>query len=220
MMRTLIDSLASQQLRTTDARRAPCAGAGGADARAAADASVGACSARSCARSSSTPPTRRASSGRPKRCGALGERVAARGRRGRAGCCGELGLSDAEIRLARIDPGYATASTAARADAFLLPDSLQFAEYNARDPGRRRLQPAARRALRRRAADGSASASASTCASTADRRACSTRCSPATASGAARAIPPRIAIVDWREVPTWSEFELLRDAFTAPACRR
>ena len=27
--------------------------------------------------------------------------------------------------------------------------------------------------------------------------------------------PPQIAIVDWREVPTWSEFELLRDAFEA-----
>ena len=23
-----------------------------------------------------------------------------------------------------------------------------------------------------------------------------------------------IAIVDWREVPTWTEFEILRDAFT------
>ena len=29
------------------------------------------------------------------------------------------------------------------------------------------------------------------------------------------ASPPRIAIVDWREVPTFSEFELLRDAFIA-----
>ena len=29
------------------------------------------------------------------------------------------------------------------------------------------------------------------------------------------ASPPRIAIVDWREVPTYSEFEILRDAFTA-----
>ena len=27
--------------------------------------------------------------------------------------------------------------------------------------------------------------------------------------------PPTIAIVDWREVPTWTEFEILRDAFTA-----
>jgi len=40
----------------------------------------------------------------------------------------DLGLTEAEIRLARIDPGYQTASTAARADAFIQPDSLQFAE--------------------------------------------------------------------------------------------
>ena len=29
-----------------------------------------------------------------------------------------------------------------------------------------------------------------------------------------RAQPPTIAIVDWREVPTWTEFEILRDAFS------
>jgi hypothetical protein len=29
------------------------------------------------------------------------------------------------------------------------------------------------------------------------------------------AAPPTIAIVDWREVPTWTEFEILCDAFTA-----
>jgi uncharacterized circularly permuted ATP-grasp superfamily protein len=29
------------------------------------------------------------------------------------------------------------------------------------------------------------------------------------------ALPPTIAIVDWREVPTWTEFEILRDAFVA-----
>ena len=41
------------------------------------------------------------------------------------------------------------------------------------------------------------------------------RCSPAIGSGAARATPPTIAIVDWRDVPTWTEFEILRDAFIA-----
>jgi hypothetical protein len=46
----------------------------------------------------------------------------------------QLALSDEEIRLARIDPGYETTSTAARADAFVLPDSLQFAEYNGESP--------------------------------------------------------------------------------------
>jgi uncharacterized circularly permuted ATP-grasp superfamily protein len=33
------------------------------------------------------------------------------------------------------------------------------------------------------------------------------------------ASPPLVAIVDWREVPTFSEFELLRDAFTALGVR-
>ena len=45
-----------------------------------------------------------------------------------------LGLSEDEIRLTQIDPGYDVASTSARADAFILPDSLRFAEYNAESP--------------------------------------------------------------------------------------
>src|SRR4051794_35546174 len=63
----------------------------------------------------------------------LGERVAAAAL-DQPPVLAELGLSEAETRLARIDPGYRIASTAARADAFLLPDSLQFAEYNAESP--------------------------------------------------------------------------------------
>ena len=43
-------------------------------------------------------------------------------------------LSPEEERLARINPRYATSSTASRLDAFLLPNSLQFAEYNAESP--------------------------------------------------------------------------------------
>jgi len=46
----------------------------------------------------------------------------------------ELGMTDPEIALAAIDPGYGTASTSSRLDAFLLPDSLHFAEYNAESP--------------------------------------------------------------------------------------
>src|SRR4051812_9687893 len=63
----------------------------------------------------------------------LGERVAAEAI-GSPQMLADLALSDAEIQLARIDPGYGTTSTAARADAFILPDSLQFAEYNAESP--------------------------------------------------------------------------------------
>src|SRR5262249_61272355 len=64
---------------------------------------------------------------------ALGERVV-RVALERPEMLTDLALSDDEIRLARIDPGYTTASTAARADAFILPESLQFAEYNAESP--------------------------------------------------------------------------------------
>src|SRR6185295_4099514 len=58
----------------------------------------------------------------------LGERVAAEAI-GTPQMLADLALSEDEIRLARIEPGYGTTSTAARADAFILPDSLQFAEY-------------------------------------------------------------------------------------------
>ena len=65
---------------------------------AAADASASGCSARSCGRSSSTPPTRRASGRRPRRCG--GSASAWRSvRRSIAGHArGSSALSDAEIR--------------------------------------------------------------------------------------------------------------------------
>ena len=45
-----------------------------------------------------------------------------------------LGVTGEEQRLIAIDPGYRTASTASRLDAFLLPGSLHFAEYNAESP--------------------------------------------------------------------------------------
>jgi len=143
----------------------------------------------------------------------LGERVA-RHAAADAALLEYMGLSDAEIRLAQIDPGYDIASTAGRADAFILPDSLQFAEYNAESPAgpgyTQRLSelfddepvmarfretfdvhyytpiPALLQALLDSYRDWGGTED-----------------------------PPRIAIIDWREVPTWSEFELLRDAFTS-----
>jgi uncharacterized circularly permuted ATP-grasp superfamily protein len=143
---------------------------------------------------------------------ALGERVTAAALESRE-LFDQFGLTEDETRLVRIDPGYACASTASRLDAFLLPDSLHFAEYNAESPaglgytqrlcelfdalpvmerfreGRRiRFNPTIEPMLR---------------ALVASYR-----------EWGGRADPPRIAIVDWRNVPTWTEFEILRDAFT------
>jgi len=142
----------------------------------------------------------------------LGERVA-RVATGNTQLLAELGLSDDEVQLVEIDPGYDTASTTARADAFVLPGSLQFAEYNGEAPAgagysqglaevfadeplmirfREQLDAEMYRPIERLL----------------ESLLASYREWGGTAS------PPQMAIVDWREVPTFSEFELLRDRFT------
>lgn len=126
----------------------------------------------------------------------------------------QVGLSEEEERLARLEPGYKTASTASRLDAFLLPDSLQFAEYNAESPAGlgyaetlaevfRSLPIMARFEERFRAESYPLSAAIL------DALLASYRDWGGTSA------KPVIAIVDWREVPTWSEFEILRERFEA-----
>ena len=142
----------------------------------------------------------------------LGERVA-RVAIDRADLLSELALSEEEIRLARIDPGYATTSTAARADAFVLPDSLQFAEYNGESPaGAGYSQGLAEvfhdAPVTARFREQFDARMYRPVEALLDALMASYREWGGTAS------PPLMAIVDWREVPTFSEFEILRDAFT------
>ncbi len=125
-----------------------------------------------------------------------------------------LGVTEAEGRLVRIDPRYRTASTASRVDAFLLPDALHFAEYNAESPAGpgytqrlaelfETLPPMARFAEAQRVRFHR----------TIDALLEALLASYREWGGTAPA--PTIAIVDWRNVPTWTEFEILRDAFVA-----
>ena len=143
----------------------------------------------------------------------LGERVA-RVAIDSPGMLRQLALSEAEIRLARIDPGYATTSTAARADAFILPDSLQFAEYNGESPAGAGYSQGlaelfAEEPLMARFRQQFDARFYRPVEALLDALVASYREWGGTAS------PPLMAIVDWREVPTFSEFEILRDAFTA-----
>jgi len=143
----------------------------------------------------------------------LGERVAGAARE-QPRLMEDLGLSDAEIALAEIDPGYGVASTAARADAFILPDSLQFAEYNAESPAgpgysQRLAELFDEGPLMRRFRESFEVRHYTPIEQLLQALIESYRDWGGTAA------PPRVAIVDWREVPTWSEFELLRDAFAA-----
>lgn len=126
----------------------------------------------------------------------------------------QLGMTEAEDALVGIEPGYRTASTASRLDAFLLPDSLWFAEYNAESPAgigyTQRLcelfdvTEVMSRFRQNRRVRYHQVIPALLEALVASYREW---------GGTSRA--PTIAIVDWREVPTWTEFEILRDAFSA-----
>ena len=143
----------------------------------------------------------------------LGERVA-RVAIERPAMLADLALSDDEIRLARIDPGYETTSTAGRADAFILPDSLQFAEYNAESPA----GPAYSQGLAELFAELPLMARFRGQFQARLYKPVAAILEALLASyteWGGTASPPQIAIVDWRDVPTYSEFELLRDAFVA-----
>jgi hypothetical protein len=123
-----------------------------------------------------------------------------------------LGVTEAESRLIAMDPGYPTASTASRLDAFLLPDSLHFAEYNAESPAgpaytQRLAEMFDALPVMSRFREGRQVSYHRAIPALLDALLASYR------EWGGRASPPTIAIVDWREVPTWTEFELLRDAF-------
>ena len=123
-----------------------------------------------------------------------------------------LGVTEAEERLIRIDPGYATASTASRLDAFLLPDSLRFAEYNAESPA----GPAYTERLCELFNALPVMARFKEAYSVRFHRTIQPLLDALLASyreWGGRRSPPSLAIVDWRDVPTWSEFEIIRDAF-------
>jgi uncharacterized circularly permuted ATP-grasp superfamily protein len=124
----------------------------------------------------------------------------------------DLRLTPDEIRLVRIPPGYATASTASRLDAFLLPGSLKFAEYNAESPAGLGYAetmaeifdalPTMARFRETWQARFFRLGDAMLEALLASYR-----------EWGGAADPPTILITDWREVPTWAEFHILRRRF-------
>ena len=121
-------------------------------------------------------------------------------------------LREEEERLARIPTGYGRASTASRLDAFLLPDSLKFAEYNGESPAGAGYAEALAEIFRGLPVMDKF------------RQAYEVHSYPLSAKlldalvmsyldwGGSSA-KPQIAIVDWEDVPTVSEFEILQQRF-------
>ncbi|MGA7622250.1 MAG: circularly permuted type 2 ATP-grasp protein [Candidatus Acidiferrales bacterium] len=124
----------------------------------------------------------------------------------------QVALSPQEERLARITPGYNTSSTASRLDAFLLPDSLQFAEYNAESPAGPGYAETLANVFRTLPVMERFSQQYSVRQFPLMKQLLAALLQSYREWGG-RASPPVIAIVDWREVPTWSEFEILQAYF-------
>jgi uncharacterized circularly permuted ATP-grasp superfamily protein len=121
-------------------------------------------------------------------------------------------LSPEEERLARINPGYSTSSTSSRLDAFLLPDSLQFAEYNAESPAGAGYAETLAEVFRTLPITERFSHQYSVRRYPLIQLLLDALMESYREWGG-RAKPPVIAIVDWREVPTWTEFEILQKRF-------
>jgi len=141
----------------------------------------------------------------------LGERVAAAALDD-ATLFQQFHLREGEERLARMHTGFGPASTASRLDAFLLPDSLKFAEYNGESPAGSGYTETLSEIFRElpimkefaksfeiHSYPLSAKLLDALIASYLDWGGTTKR--------------PQMLITDWREVPTWSEFEILKARF-------
>ncbi|HYS23120.1 MAG TPA: hypothetical protein VER56_04245, partial [Candidatus Eisenbacteria bacterium] len=124
----------------------------------------------------------------------------------------QLHLREEEERLARIPAGYGRACTASRLDAFLLPDSLKFAEYNGESPAGAGYAEELAEIFRElpvmdKFAQMYEVHSYPLCGKLLDALVMNYL------DWGGSSKKPQIAIVDWKDVPTVSEFEILQKRF-------
>jgi hypothetical protein len=124
----------------------------------------------------------------------------------------QLHLREEEERLARLPTGFGRASTAARLDAFLLPDSLKFAEYNGESPAGAGYAETLAEIFRELPVMGRFSNQYEIHTYPLSAKLLDALIMSYLDWGGS-AKRPQIAIVDWDDVPTRSEFEILQARF-------
>jgi hypothetical protein len=143
----------------------------------------------------------------------LGERLASAALRDNS-LFAQFHLRPEEERLVRLPAGKGLASTASRVDAFLLPESLKFTEYNGESPAGAGYTEALSQIFRelplmKEFAEQFEIHSYPLSARLLDALIGTYRDWGGTSER------PQMLIVDWKEVPTWSEFEILQERFEA-----
>jgi glutathionylspermidine synthase len=125
----------------------------------------------------------------------------------------QLGLTDAERSLALVDPGYSMAGVTTRLDAFVHDDKIKFVEYNAENPSSLSDQEALNSLLFEVPAMANFAERYRLLQYSPAKRLLETLLSTYREWGGTGV--PNIAIVDWEDLPTFNEFILLREHFTA-----
>ena len=121
-------------------------------------------------------------------------------------------LREEEERLARLPGAFGRASAASRLDAFLLPDSLKFAEYNGESPAGAGYAETLAEIFRELPVTGKFAKRYDLHSYPLSAKLLDTLVTTYVDWGGLSA-HPQMAIVDWKEVPTWSEFEILQKRF-------
>jgi hypothetical protein len=125
---------------------------------------------------------------------------------------GQFHLRPEEERLVRLPAGRGTASTASRVDAFLLPDSLKFTEYNGESPAGAGYSEALAEVFKNLSVMEEFARQFEVHSYPLSAKLLDALMATWIEWGGTNR-RPQMAIVDWREVPTWSEFEILKARF-------
>src|SRR5271154_5534324 len=121
-------------------------------------------------------------------------------------------LRPEEARLARIPTGPGPASTASRLDAFLLPDSLKFAEYNGESPAGPGYSESLSEIFRELPVMKEFAKSYEIHSYPLSAKLLDALIQTYVEWGG-KTKRPQMVITDFRGVPTWSEFEILKARF-------
>jgi uncharacterized circularly permuted ATP-grasp superfamily protein len=121
-------------------------------------------------------------------------------------------LRPEEERLVRMKGGYQPASAASRLDAFLLPESLKFTEYNGESPAGAGYSESLSDIFRTLPVMEEFKKRFEVHSYPLSAKLLDALVSTYVEWGG-KTKRPQMAIVDWKEVPTWTEFEILKDRF-------
>jgi hypothetical protein len=130
----------------------------------------------------------------------------------------ELGLTETETKLALVDPGFSFAGVTTRLDAFVHNDEIKFVEYNAENPSSLSDQEGLNRLLFELPAMTAFAERYHLRQFSPVERLLETLLTTYR-EWSGHNLTPNIAILDWENLPTSSEFVLLRNHFAAHGVR-